>query len=260
MQRITSRDNPRLKSAARLLASSRERRKSGRCVLEGEHLVEVYVQRYGVPETLIVAESALGNAAITVLLQEMPASAVLLVADAAWSAFAQLPLATGVLAIIEAPRPVFRRAGDFCLLLDDVQDPGNVGSIIRSAAAAGVEQAFLSPRCAFAWSPRTLRAAQGGHFHLDIFEDVDLAVWAANYDGSVVAAVASGGTPIFGADLTGAVALAIGNEGAGLSSALHAAARMAVSIPMPGGFESLNAAAAAAICLFERVRQLHARR
>ena len=70
----------------------------------------------------------------------------------------------------------------------------------------------------------------------------------------------SGGIPLFRADLTGAIAMAIGNEGTGLSPGLHAAARVAVTIPMPGGFESLNAASAAAICLFERVRQLQAPR
>jgi len=260
MQRITSRDNPRLKSAARLLASARERRKSGRCVLEGSHLAEVYAQRYGAPETLIVAEHALEDSVASALLRQMPAGHAIVVTDAAWSAFAQLPLATAMLAIIEAPHPQLASPADFCLLLEDVQDPGNVGSIIRSAAAAGVAQVLLSPQCAFAWSPKTLRAAQGGHFHLDIFEDVDLAAWATGYGGAVVAAVASGGISLFDADLTGPAALAIGNEGSGLSHALHAAARIAVTIPMPGGFESLNAASAAAICLFERVRQLRAGR
>ena len=153
------------------------------------------------------------------------------------------------------PAPAPGRVADFCLLLEDVQDPGNVGSILRSAAAAGVAQVYTSAGCAFAWSPKVLRAGQGGHFHLDIFENVDLAAWARNFHGKTVAAVAGKGDPLFDSDLRGPVAVAIGNEGGGLSAALRAAATRQVTIPMPGGFESLNAAAAAAICLFECVRQ-----
>src|SRR5207249_10014161 len=82
---------------------------------------------------------------------------------------------------------------DFCLLLEDVQDPGNVGSMLRSAAAAGVAQVFLSPGCAFAWSPKVLRAGQGAHFNLEIYEAVDLAAWARDYAGRVVAAITTGG-------------------------------------------------------------------
>src|SRR6266581_4458594 len=216
MPRITSRDNPRLKEAVRLIASSRERRKAGRCVLEGEHVVAAYGRCHGAAETLLIAETA------------------------------QLPAAVGALAVVATPTPRFERAADFCVLLEDVQDPGNVGSILRSAAAAGVAQIFLSPQCAFAWSPKVLRAAQGAHFHLEIYEDIDLPAWAKRYRGTVAAAVAAGGKALYAADLTGPLALAIGNEGAGLSTALRAVASFEVTIPMPGGFESLNAAAAAA--------------
>lgn len=261
MQPITSRDNPRLKSAARLLASSRERRKVGRCVLEGEHLVEVYCRRHGAPETLLIVESALMRPSVEALIRLVPERDVVVVSEGAWSALGALPPAVGTIAVVEAPRPVLDRIASFCLLLEDVQDPGNVGSIIRTAAASGVEQIFLSPGCAFAWSPKVLRAAQGGHFHLDIHEDVDLVQWSTRYGGTLVATVADGGLSLFAADLASLpLAIAIGNEGSGISATLRVAASMAVTIPMPGGFESLNAAAAAAICLFESVRQREAGR
>jgi TrmH family RNA methyltransferase len=255
MPRITSRDNPRLKQVAQLIASSRARRKAERCVLEGEHIVAAYCRRYGAPETLIIAESALAQPAIAALRSKLPAVPTLIVAEAAWPEFAQLPVAVGALAVVATPKPRFERAGEFCLLLDAVQDPGNVGSILRSAAAAGVAQVFLSPLCAFAWSPKVLRAGQGAHFYLDIYEDVDLVAWARSYRGRTVAAVAAGAAALYAADLSGPIALAIGNEGAGLAATLREAASLAVTIPMPGGFEALNAAAAAAICLFECVRQ-----
>jgi len=224
-------------------------------VLEGEHIIGAYVERHGDPETLLVAQSVMDRSEIRRLLDVMPSTRVLIVAESAWSALGPMPAAAGVVAIIPAPAPVMRQAADFCLLLDDVQDPGNVGSILRSAAAAGVAQVFLSPRCAFAWSPKVLRAGQGAHFHLELYEAVDLAAWARDYAGRVVAAITTGGESLFTADLAPPIALAVGNEGAGLSSSLRAAARQHVTIPMPGGFESLNAAAAAATCLFECVRR-----
>jgi TrmH family RNA methyltransferase len=208
-----------------------------------------------VPESLIVADTAQERPEVQALLATVPAARTLVVVGSAWNELAQVPAAVGVLAVVPKPQPRVRSAADFCLLLEDVQDPGNVGSILRSAAAAGVEQVFLSPQCAFAWSPKVLRAAQGAHFHLEIYEDVDLVAWARAYRGKVASAVAAGGEPLYAVDLTGPIAIAIGNEGGGLSAAVLAASSVTARIPMPGGFESLNAAAAAAVCLFECVRQ-----
>ncbi len=258
MQRVTSRHNPRLREAARLIASARDRRKAGRCVLEGEHLVGVYWGRHGAPETLVVTDEALARAPVRALAERAPAR-TLVVPAALFAELATLPAGVGLLAVVPTPAPASAAAAaDFCLLLDDVQDPGNVGSMLRSAAAAGVTQVLLSKRCAFAWSPKVLRAGQGAHFHLDLHEDVDLAAWALAYaqaGGAVLAMVAAGGRSLYATTLTGRLAVAIGNEGAGLSPALAARATLAVTIPMPGGLESLNAAAAAAVCLFECVRQ-----
>ncbi len=221
MPRITSPDNPRLKQAARLLASSRDRRKAGLCVLEGAHLVGVYLDRHGPPETVIVLDAAMDSVAHRTLLARIPASRVLAVSASAWTEFSQLPADVALLGVVPTPNPTLGRIADFCLLLEDLQDPGNVGSILRSAAAAGVSQVFMSPRCAFAWSPRVLRAGQGGHFHLEIFEDVDLLAWIRNFHGSSVATVPSGGDSLFAADLRGPIAIAVGNEGAGLSAPLR---------------------------------------
>jgi len=255
MPRVSSRDNPRLKAVAQLIASSRERRKEGRCVLEGENLVAAYYRRYGAPEILVVCEDALERPDIESLASQAPPQNTLLVSTQRWAEVSQVAPALGVLAVVSAPVPCFEKAADFCLLLEAIQDPGNLGSILRSAAAAGVAQVFLSVGCAFAWSPKVLRAGQGGHFHLEIFENVDLVAWASRYQGNLVAAVPEGAESLFDADLSNPLAIAVGNEGAGLSSELQAAAKHRVSIPMPGGFESLNAAAAAAICMFEWVRR-----
>jgi len=261
VQRVTSRHNPRLREAVRLVASARDRRKAGKCVLEGEHLVQVYSARRGAPETLIIADDALARPAVRAL-ADRHGDRTLVVPPALFAELATLPVGIGMLAVVAAPRPPDCAPADFCLLLDEVQDPGNVGSMLRSAAAAGVVQVLLSKRCVFAWSPKVLRAAQGAHFCVDIHEDVDLPAWAIRYretGGTVFATVAAGGTSLFEAPLAGRVALAVGNEGAGLSAQLVALAALRVTIPMPGGIESLNAAAAAAVCLFECVRQRSAR-
>ena len=158
MHRIASRHNERLRDVARLIASSRERRKSGRCVLEGAHLISVYCERAGTPEMLIVADDALTDAEIMQLVARMPPARTFTVSRTLFSEIATLPPDVGVLAVVTAPRTARQPPGVFCLLLDGVQDPGNVGTMIRTAAAAGVDQVVLSPQCAFAWSPKALRA------------------------------------------------------------------------------------------------------
>jgi RNA methyltransferase, TrmH family len=257
MRHVTSRQNPRLKEASRLIASSRDRRKAGKCVLEGEHLVTAYAQRYGAPESIVVTDEALAREQVNALALRY-AERVVVVTEKLLSELAVLPAGVGMLAVVPARKPDPAPAGDFCLLLDDIQDPGNAGSMLRSAAAAGVAQVWMSKECAFAWSPKVLRAGQGAHFYLDIFEDVDLVSWAADYrahGGEVIGLVAAGGTSLYDARVEGRIAIAIGNEGAGLAARLDAQSTQRVTIPMPGGMESLNAAVAAAICLFECVRR-----
>ena len=173
MQRVTSRNNPRFREAERLLSSARDRRKAGKCVLEGEHLASVYASRCGAPESLIVSDDALLRPSVRELVERYTGE-TLIVPMPLFATLAILPADVGVLAVVAKPQPATAAPADFCLLLDDVQDPGNIGSMLRSAAAAGVGQVLLSKRCAFAWSPKVLRAGQGAHFCVDIHEDVDL--------------------------------------------------------------------------------------
>jgi len=258
MQRVTSRQNPRYREAARLAASSRDRRKAQRCVLEGDHLIAVYCEQVGAPVTLIVNEDRLDEPRIAALLKRVPPTTTLLVPPSLFGDIVASAPDVSALAVIDTPRNALPPPADFCLLLEDVQDPGNVGTMLRSAAAAGVRQVLLSKRCAFAWSPKALRAAQGAHFLTTVVEDVDLAAWAKAFGargGRLAALVARDGEDLYTASLDRPLAVAIGNEGAGLSEALCASANLRVTIPMPGGMESLNAAAASAIALFECVRR-----
>src|SRR5579864_155580 len=258
MQRVESRHKERLRDVARLIASSRDRRKSGRCVLEGAHLVHVYCDRIGAPETMVVVDDSVAHGDVAPLVARVPPSRTILVSRSLFAEMATLPADIGVFAVVAKPHAALPPPARFCLLLEDVQDPGNVGAMIRTAAAAGVEHVLLSRHCAFAWSPKVLRAAQGAHFLTTLVEDVDLAAWIATFHavgGRVIATVVAGATPLHAADLRGRIAIAIGSEGSGLSKSLLALADQRITIPMAAGSESLNVGAAAAVVLFESVRQ-----
>ena len=251
---ISSRDNPLFKSLKKLGTSARERRETGKTLIDGEHLLAAYLDAVGVPEAVVVSHSAGSLFAVQALLRRCPGAVLVEMPDALFGELASVQTPTGVMAMINIPR-IAAVSEDFCVLLEDIQDPGNLGSLLRSAAAAGASIAYLSNKCADAWSPKVLRGGMGAHFLLDIRENADLASVAAVLPGKLVAAGLHGKKSLFDLDLTGPVAFAIGNEGAGLSAGLWHAAHEQVTIPMPGRMESLNAAAAAAVCFFERVRQ-----
>jgi TrmH family RNA methyltransferase len=159
VQRVTSRNNERLREVVRLIESSRDRRKSGRCVLEGAHLIDVYTTRIGAPETLVIVDDRLEDPAIAQLLARVPPSRIVAIPRTVFSDVATLPPDIGALAVVTAPRAAPSAPGEFCLILEDVQDPGNVGSMIRTAAAAGVDQVVLSPHARS--RGRRRRCAQG---------------------------------------------------------------------------------------------------
>jgi TrmH family RNA methyltransferase len=259
VKHISSADNAHFKSLLALAHSSRERRLRGLSLLDGVHLVGAYREHLGAPEEIVVSKSGLDNAEIRRLLESFAPRDPLVVSDALFAQLSTVATPTGVLAAVKTPRPHAAPASvDACVMLEDIQDPGNVGSILRSAAAAGMQHVFLSRHCVHAWSPRVLRAGMGAHFMLGIYEQCDLLALARDFKGRVIATSQRAKNSIFDADITGNVAFAFGNEGAGISAELAAAAHLHVAIPMPGKVESLNIAAAAAVCLFERVRQQRA--
>lgn len=255
MKRITSRDNPTFKALKSLSEDAREQRRLGMTLLDGCHLVAAYRDKIGLPERLILSEHGAQQAEIQALCDSLPEVEKLLLRDSLFRELSGLATPTGVCAAIRIPATSPAGVGGSCVLLDALQDAGNVGSILRTAAAAGIADVFLGPGCAGAWTPRVLRAAQGAHFGLRLHEQADLAAVMANFSGTTVAATAHGGEPLYRHDLMGKVAWLFGSEGGGISPSLEAAAAKRAMIPLAVGSESLNVAAAAAICLFEEVRQ-----
>ena len=256
MKHISSRDNPFFKELAKLAGSARQRRKAGQTLLDGVHLVQSCLASGSKPQHLLVTQAALQDSEVAALLKKFSGVPLTQLDDSLFADLSELKTPSGILALIDLPQPKGTIADScFALLLEDIQDPGNLGSILRSAAAAGCDAVFLSKGCADAWSPKVLRAGMGGHFALSIHEAVDLPAVAAAFQGKLFAASPGAKTRLYDCDLRGKLALAVGNEGAGLSGEMLAAVSRHVTIPMPGKVESLNAAAAAAVCLFEAVRQ-----
>lgn len=256
MKKITSRDNPTFKELRALAGSTRERRSRNRTLLDGMHLVDAYSARLGAPELLVLNEQGAKSDELRRFLLEHPQTETILLPDALFAEVSPVSTPSGVLAMIGIPaaRPRTGHDGSF-VLLDAIQDAGNLGSILRTAAAAGMSEVFLGRGCAQAWSPRVLRAAMGAHFQLSIQEHADLAAILQAYPGMSVSTSLASRQSLYALALTGPVAWLFGNEGAGLSPELEILTARSVRIPMPGGTESLNVAAAAAICLFEEVRQ-----
>ena len=253
IKHVTSAANPQFKLLKKIAGSSRERRKLGQTLIDGVHLLEALAEARGKLSLLALRAGAETVSEMARCVTRFSGTPMIVLSDALFDALSPVEHPTGILGLMPIPEALEHRH-DCCVLLENIQDPGNLGSILRTAAAAGADAVYLSPGCAEAWSPKALRAGMGAHFALAIHEQQALAEVAQQFD-TVFATSLAATQSIYTSDLTGKVAFVFGNEGAGLSPALLSAATRPITIPMPGKIESLNVAAAVAVCLFERVRQ-----
>ena len=277
---ITSRDNPLLRRLRHLLSNPTGHRREGEICIEGEHLCSAYLARGHRPGLAVFSDSAWQR----LPLRELAAGAgeVQLVADRLLAQISTLPSPSGVVFVAAVPVNATPDPFASAVLLDRVQDPGNVGSILRSASALGVRQLWTTPGTAALWSPKVLRAGMGAHFGLALCEGVDVealmagppwadaggsvagAPWAAGASGSLppsseqapwVATSPHASAVLGQVDLPAPCVWVLGHEGQGVAPAIMQRCQLTVRIPQPGGEESLNVAAAAAICLYESARQ-----
>lgn len=257
MQTLSSVQNSTLQHVVRLLERSRLRRESGQFVLEGLHLCQSFLSAGGEILALLVRADAQAHAEVLAL-QAQLAVPFYLLTDGALKKITSLSSAPEVLALA-CRDSILLKDEHFdvqtdAVFLENIQDPGNLGTILRIAAASGKQQVLLSRQCVDIWSPKVLRAGMGAHFHLKIFENRELVPLLAQFAGQKLAlALCPDAVDFYDQDLRQPTAFLFGNEGAGLSAELRSAAR-AVKIPMAAA-ESLNVAACAAVCLFESVRQ-----
>jgi len=255
---IISRDNPAFKHLKKLADNARERRSESQTILDGVHLIEAYISIFGEPTMLIIPEGQ-SSVEATALIQALEHVSTMMLPTLMFAELTPVVSATGILALVKIPQLSVPETPSFVLMLEGIQDPGNLGSMLRTASAAGVEAVYLSTSCTDAWSPKALRGGQGAQFVLPIVDRADLITELQRFSGNSYATTMQGES-LYEQDLTQTTAFVIGNEGAGLRMQTIAATTKSITIPMTvsnfGSVESLNAAAAAAVCLFERKRQI----
>lgn len=245
---IASRDNPRFKRLRRLVEDAGAYRREGVVWLEGDHLVRALLASGQRPQAVVLTPAA-APLLTELRKQGLPAEVPLWwMTPALMGQLSTLasPTALGALAPLPAVRDLSAVAPT--VVLDRVQDPGNVGSILRTAAAMGFGQVVALKGSAALWSPKVVRAGMGAHFALRLLEGVERAVLAA-LRVPLLATSSHAGVWLHQATLPWPCAWVFGHEGQGVDDALLRQASLSVRIAQPGGQESLNVAAAAAICL-----------
>ena len=252
-QVISSRGNQHFKHLKKLNESPRYRHEVQQTILDGMHLIESYAERFGSPDSIALIEGGHIDQIASYLNEN---TQVLEFPAGLFSEIAPVISPTGILASINIPHLEPPKKQNCILLLEDIQDPGNLGSILRSASASGVDLVFLSDHCADLWSPKVLRGGQGAHFHLPCIEKANFSDITKTFTGKIFATTLSGKS-IFQEDLKGPVAFIFGNEGNGIHSETMRLTSHSIHIPMKKGIESLNVSAAVSICLYEKYRQEH---
>ena len=249
---IQSRDNPLLVRVRRLAQDSTAYRKAGEVWLEGDHLCGALVARGGAATQAVVSASGWQDDALHGLAQH--AGRIAVVPDDLFAAISGLESPARIGFLMPLPAQLTLLPGVASVVLDRVQDAGNVGSILRSAAAFGFSQVLALKGSAALWSPKVLRAGMGAHFGLKLVEGLaadDLAALQL----PLLATSSHDGVALPDSRLPWPCAWLLGHEGQGVSTALLARAQLRLCIPQPGGEESLNVASAAAVCLYESARQ-----
>jgi RNA methyltransferase, TrmH family len=251
-RRVSSRDNPLLQRVRKLVRDPAAYRQLGEVWLEGEHLCRALRARGATATHALVAESAWLRPELAAI--AAAAGDVVCLPDKLFADLSPLPSPAGVGFLHALPPPPAVAAGLASVVLDRVQDAGNVGSILRSASALGVRQVLALQGTAGFWSAKVLRAGMGAQFGLQLVEGLRLE----ELDALVLPFVATSSyanTSLPEATLPQPCVWVFGHEGQGVADELLARCAMTVRVPQPGGEESLNVAAAAAICLYESMRR-----
>lgn len=258
---ITSLQNDKVRQVRALQSRKRVRQREGLFVFEGTRLVEETV-RSGIPPAYVLyTEPAERDERGGELLESFREASVPCygVSEPVMAACSDTETPQGILAVISIPDLPRPEPLTFALILDRVRDPGNLGTILRTALAAGVEQVLLTPGTVDATNPKVVRAAMGAHLRLPVVAIRWQAIAEAVAGCDAWLAAPGGETIYTAADWTRPVALIVGGEASGAGEQARALASGQVTIPMASGVESLNTAVAAAVILFEAMQQRMAR-
>jgi TrmH family RNA methyltransferase len=252
VRRIASRDNPLLVKLRKLVADPAGYRKLGTVWIEGEHLCSAWLQRGGLAPQAVVTEAAWDDAALRELAGR--AASVAVVPQALMAGISTLESSPPVAFCVPWVDAGALRPGQASVVLDRLQDAGNVGNLLRSASAFGFSQVIALKGTVALWSSKVLRAGMGAHFALHLVEAADEAA-LERLGLPLLAGSSHAAQAIHQLPLPWPCAWVMGHEGQGVSAGLMDRCTHALRIPQPGGEESLNVAAAGAVCLYESARQ-----
>jgi TrmH family RNA methyltransferase len=251
---ITSSQNPKIKLVRALMGRAKERREAGAFVVEGVRLVEEAETRDWRFRFALYDESL--NARGSSLVEHLLAREIEVeeVSEPLMKSLSDTETPQGILAVLEFNQAPVPDSRDFVLIPDQIRDPGNLGTLLRTATAAGVQAAFLPPETADAFAPKVVRSGMGAHFRLPI-QSMKWEKIRREIEGLEVYLADMNGTSCWKTDLRGPLALIIGSEAEGASEEAQELATQKISIPMSGDIESLNAGVAGSVLMFEVVRQ-----
>ncbi len=253
---ITSNHNPKIKLVRALLSRARDRREAGAFVVEGVRLVEESVNSNWPMRFVLFDESLSDRGKSKVESLTSQGVDVEEVSTSVMKAMSETENPQGILAVLNEFQLPIPESPNFILIPDQIRDPGNLGTLLRSAAATGVQTVLVPPETTDAFAPKVLRSGMGAHFKLPIqsmsWDEIEQVVKSA---GLQVLIADMDGQSCWEIDLTKPVALVIGSEAEGASESARKLAHQKISVPMSGEMESLNAGVAGSVLMFEVVRQ-----
>lgn len=250
---ITSPQNEKIKLAKALQTTPKTRRKEGKIALEGARLVNDALLAGYMPDFVLVAPNMVDGAVVS----GMRARGIvpLEIADELMREISDTQQPQGILGVFPMPQPRLPEQPTRILILDSIRDPGNLGTILRTAAAAGVQAVLLSPTCVDPFNPKVLRSGMGAHFRVPLAEMSWERIADYCYNLTIYIADGDGDLPYDQADWAGRWALIIGSEAHGAGDFARQFAQFRIAIPMAAATESLNAAMATGVILFEARRR-----
>lgn len=252
---ITSDKNTSVKLVKGLLTQARQRKKQGQTVIEGVHLIDAALRSDYPFVQILIAESAHHHPEVQQILSRLPTHIpILTLSNILYESIRSLGAGVNIMALITIPTPTLTPISNDCLILNDVQDSGNVGTLLRTAAAVGIKDILCTSATAQAWSPKTLRAGMGAQFALNIYEGLSVQDVLDGVQTPLFATSSHTDRVIYQHDLKQPIAWIMGHEGQGVCADLMQCATP-IALPQPNGQESLNVAIAGSLCLYETLRQ-----
>lgn len=252
---INSKDNTLIKNVIRLIIDSSYRRKNNLAVISGRNLI-IESLKHNLLQDILVSKSSLDKYA-DIITKIKASTKIHVLNEEVVKKINLVESGIDIIGVINIKTPIIDETiyNNDCIILENIADPGNLGTILRVAGAIGIKNMILSYNCVDVYSPKVLRSSAGIQFSLNVLANVEIKDFLSKYQGQVLATTPHTDSSIYKHNLTPITAWVFGNEGSGISPQLFEQIQIKVKIPMSGNAESLNVAMAATVCLFEMMRQ-----